>query len=85
MTILEGSGIKGHQSAKKDPLDYHELSRDRHVRAFNLVREGQIRAKHQAANGEIDKIVHNKSRFVIGDWAWVYDYHSTSQEEQKNV
>ena len=51
MTILEGRGVKGHQSAKRDQLDYLELMRDRHIRAYNLVREEDrlIKAKHQAA------------------------------------
>ena len=39
MTILEGIGVKGHQSAKRDQHDYIALIRDRLVRAYNLVRE----------------------------------------------
>ena len=37
MTILESSSVKGHQSAKRDQLDYLELVRDRQARAYYLV------------------------------------------------
>ena len=69
MTILEGSGVKGHQSEKRDHLDYLGLMRDRQARAYNLVREEDrlTKAKHQAANDEIEKIVNNKTRFETGD------------------
>ena len=38
MTILEGSGVKNHQSQKRDQLDYLELMRDRQMRAYRLIR-----------------------------------------------
>ena len=37
MTILEGSGVKGHQSAKRAQFDFLELMRDRQVRAYRLI------------------------------------------------
>ena len=79
MTILEGGGAKGHQSEKRDQLDFIESIRDRQIRAYNLVREEDrlLKAKHEAANEEIDAAMNNESKFEIGDWAWVYDDHST--------
>ena len=79
MTILEGSSVKGHQIAKRDPLDILELVRDRQVRAYNLVREEDrlTKSKRQAANGDFDAIVNNRMKFEVGDWAWAYDDHST--------
>ena len=87
MTILEGSGLKGHQSAKRDQLDYRELTRDRQVRAYRLVREEDplIKAKHQAANEKIDAAMNNRMKFVAEDWAWVYDDHSTKTGGGKHV
>ena len=79
MTILEGSGLKGHQSAKRDQPGYLELMRDRQVRAYRLVREEDrlIKAKHQAANEKVDAAMNNRMKFVAGDWARVYGDHST--------
>ena len=87
MTILEGSGVKGHQSEKRDHVDYFGLMRDRQVRAYNLVREEDrlIKAKQQAANDEIEQIMNNKTRFETGDWVWVYDDHSTIMGGGKHV
>ncbi|CAB1113368.1 unnamed protein product [Ectocarpus sp. CCAP 1310/34] len=42
MTILEGRGVKGHQSFKQDQLDYLELMRARQVKAYDLVKEEPI-------------------------------------------
>ena len=69
MTILEGSGVKGHQSKKRYHLDYLGLMRDRQVRAYNLVRQENrlTKAKHQAANNEIEQIVNNKTGFETED------------------
>lgn len=57
MTVLECSGVKGHQSDEGDLLNYLALMRDRQVRAYYLVREGDrfTMAKHQAVNDEIEK------------------------------
>ena len=79
MTILEGSGAKGHQSEKRDHLDYLGLMRDKQARAYNLVSEEDrlTKAKHQAADDEIKQIMNNKTRFEMGDWVWVYDDHNT--------
>ena len=87
MTILEGSGAKGHQSEKRDRLDFIELIRDRQIRAYNLVREEDRlpKAKHEAANEEIDAAMNNKSKFELGDWAWGYDDHSTITGGGKHV
>ena len=87
MTILEGSGVKGHQSAKRDQLDYLELMRDRQVRAYRLIREEDrlIKAKHQANNEKIYAAMNNRTKFVVGDWAWVYDDHSTITGGGKHV
>lgn len=64
MTILEGSGMEGHQREKRDHLDYLGLMRDRQdlVRAYNLVRKKDrlTNAKHQAANYDIEKILTTK-------------------------
>ena len=87
MTIIECSGVKDHQSEKRDHLDYLGLMRDRQVRAYNLVREEDrlTKAKHQAANDEIEQIMNNKTRFETGDWVWVYDNHSTITGGGKQV
>ena len=79
--------MKGHQSAKRDQLDDLGLMRDRQVRAYNTVREENrlIKAKHQAANEDIDAIMNNRTKLKVGDWAWVYDDHSTITGGGKHV
>ena len=61
--------------------------RDRQVRAYNLVREENrlTKAKHQAANDEIEQVMNNKTRFETGDWVWVYNDHSTITGGEKHV
>ena len=46
------------------------MMRDRQVRAYNLVREDDrlTKAKHQATNDKIEKIMNNETRFETGDW-----------------
>ena len=48
------------------------------MRAYRLVREEDrlIEAKHQAANESIDAAMNNRTKFVAGEWAWIYDDHS---------
>ena len=87
MTILEGRGVKSHQSEKRVHLDYLGLMCDRQMRAYNLVREEDrlTKAKHQAANYEMEQIVNNKkTRFDAGDWV-VYDDHSAITRGVKHV
>lgn len=78
-TILQGSGVKGHQSAKRDQFEYLELMRDRQVCAYSLVREEDrlVKAKHQDASEDIDAIMNNRTKIKVSDRAWVYDDHST--------
>ena len=65
MIILEGSDAKTHQSEKRGQLDFLELMRDRLIRAYNLVQEEDrlLKAKHEAANEEIEAAMSNKSKF----------------------
>ena len=41
--------------------------------------------KDGAVNKEIDSAMSNKSKLEIGDWAWVYDDHSTVTGGGKHV
>ena len=69
MTILEGSVAKGHQSEKRDQLDFLELMRGRQLRAYNLVREEDrsLKVKHEAANEEIEAAMNSILKFEVGD------------------
>ena len=62
MATVEGSCVKGHESAKGGQPDYPELMRYRQVRSHELVREEhrRIKAKHQAANDDINRIMNNE-------------------------
>ena len=57
------------------------------MRAYILVRaeDRLIKAKRRAANEKIDAAMNNRMKFVAGDWAWVYNDHSTIRGGGKHV
>ena len=85
MTILEGSGVKGQQSEKRDPLAYLELMGDGQVQTHRFFRKEDrlIKTKLKAAKKGIYAALNNRTKFVVRDWAWVYDDRKV--EENKRI
>ena len=87
MTILEGRGVRGHQGLKQDQLEYLELMRGRQIKAYQLVKEEDrlTKARHEAANENLEELVTKRPKFEAVGWVWVYDDHSTISGGGKHV
>lgn len=87
MTILEGRCVKGHQSLKKDQLEYLDFVRDRQIRAYDLVREEDklLKARHDRANDKLVEKFSRRPNIETGDWIWLYNDASAITGGGKHV
>ena len=68
-------------------MDYLELTRDRQVKAYKLVRDEDriIKARREANNEHLAELFNRRPTFRVGDWVWVYDDNGAITGGRKHV
>lgn len=68
-------------------MDYLELMSDRQVKANELVKEEDrlIKARHEAANENLEEKMNRRPKFEVGGCVWIYDDKSTFTGGGKHV
>ena len=79
LTVIDRTGVVGHQSLARDHLAYCDLATDRQKRANDI-----IRAHHALTVSRVDRrnsaladALRPAPNFATGGWAWVYNFAST--------
>ena len=85
LTVLERTGVAGHQSLARDHLAYCDLVTDRQQRANDIVRKHHALtvSRVNRRNSALTDALRPAPKFVVGGWAWVYNSASTIRQGVK--
>ena len=79
LTVLDCTGVVGHQSLARDHLGYCDLPTDRQKRANDIVRahHALTLSRVNRRNSALADALRPAPNFATGGWAWVYNSAST--------
>ena len=84
-TVLERTGVAGHQSLARDHLAYCDLATDRQQRVNDIVCKHHARtvSRVNRRNSALTDAMRPAPKFAVGGWAWVYNSASTIHQSAK--